>query len=77
MKASLREKRQFPAKGGGACEVGFILNIVPTVTARPAAGRIYLRLGLLAVLLAASAWGLDPHKSLTQYSRSVWTQQLF
>jgi signal transduction histidine kinase/ligand-binding sensor domain-containing protein len=29
-----------------------------------------------AVLLAASnAFALDPHKSLTQYSRTVWTQQ--
>ncbi len=27
------------------------------------------------MLLAASAWGLDPHKSLTQYARTTWTQE--
>ena len=29
----------------------------------------------IALLLAAHALALDPHKSLTQYSRTVWTQQ--
>ena len=27
------------------------------------------------ILACAPAWALDPHKSLTQYSRTVWTQQ--
>ena len=55
--------------------VGFILDAVAPLTARPAAGRRFFRAGWLAVLLAANAWGLDPHKSLTQYARTTWTQE--
>src|SRR5580658_7301915 len=39
-----------------------------------------LHRGRLAIWIAAAcltlpAWGLDPHKTLTQYSRHVWGQQ--
>ena len=30
---------------------------------------------MLACLVSQTGWALDPHKSLTQYSRSVWTQE--
>src|SRR5215469_7199535 len=31
---------------------------------------------LAAVMVSAQlAWGLDPHKALSQYSRRVWTQE--
>jgi len=29
---------------------------------------------LAAALCATAAWALDAHRSLTQYSRKIWTQ---
>lgn len=37
--------------------------------------RTFLRASALVCACALAAFALDPHKSLTQYSRSVWTQQ--
>ena len=34
-----------------------------------------LAFGILAASLIPGAWALDPHKTLTQYSRHVWGQQ--
>ena len=41
---------------------------------RPAMSRGLSRFGLVC-LLASPVWALDPHKALTQYSRTVWTQE--
>ncbi len=32
-------------------------------------------IGILALTLGPSAWALDPRKSLTQYTRTTWTQE--
>jgi signal transduction histidine kinase/ligand-binding sensor domain-containing protein len=49
-----------------------ILNVkVPTKVAH--SGRVAI--WVLAACFVHGAWGLDPHKTLTQYSRHVWGQQ--